>query len=378
MKAVIWITLSVHLLVAAGAAPKIEVERLPKGAIQPQVAIDAQGTVHLLYFKGEPGGGQVYYTTASKAAKKFGQPVQVNKAPNGAIAIGTVRGPQFAVTSSGDVHVTWMGGEGAPRAKLGDRETTGFFYTRKLASMTEFEPERNLVRVAGQLDGGGSVAADDRGNVYVLWHGAPLDQEGEQLRTVYLAHSKNSGAEFAVERPIWREATGACGCCGMKTYADRQGDLFVLYRAAFTPTDRSLIGAKSSDEGKDFQRILSSEWKIAACPMSTASLGGAGEATYGAWERDGKVLWSRLPDSAEFKTVDGRENQKHPTVTSDTAGNVLVLWSEGTGWNKGGKIAWQSFDGAGKSTGKSGRADDLPAWSFGAAFPIEGGFRILY
>ena len=34
-----------------------------------------------------------------------------------------------------------------------------------------FEPQRNVMQFAEGLDGGGSVAADVQGNVYVAWHG---------------------------------------------------------------------------------------------------------------------------------------------------------------------------------------------------------------
>ena len=36
----------------------------------------------------------------------------------------------------------------------------------------QFEPQRNLMQETFALDGGGSVAADAEGNVYVAWHGS--------------------------------------------------------------------------------------------------------------------------------------------------------------------------------------------------------------
>jgi hypothetical protein len=45
---------------------------------------------------------------------------------------------------------------------------------------TEFEPERNLIHAAYGLDGGGAVAADTAGDVYVFWHAPTPGTEGER------------------------------------------------------------------------------------------------------------------------------------------------------------------------------------------------------
>ena len=49
---------------------------------------------------------------------------------------------------------------------------------------TAFEPERNLIHAAYGLDGGGTLAADRAGNVYVFWHSPAPGTEGEANRRV--------------------------------------------------------------------------------------------------------------------------------------------------------------------------------------------------
>ena len=49
--------------------------RVPNHGIQPQVAVDAEGTVHLLYFKGDPGAGDVFYAR-SKDGEHFHHPIR--------------------------------------------------------------------------------------------------------------------------------------------------------------------------------------------------------------------------------------------------------------------------------------------------------------
>ncbi len=156
--------------------------------------------------------------------EEFGDAIRVNGRPAGAMAIGTIRGGQLAVGEKGRVHVAW---NGLPPRK-GEHHLAPMLYTRLNDAGTAFEPERDLITTARGLDGGGSVAADDRGDVYVMWHAPkPGNTLGEAGRAVFVARSRDGGRTFAPERLAVDEPTGACGCCGMKALADGRGNLFV-------------------------------------------------------------------------------------------------------------------------------------------------------
>ncbi len=65
------------------------------------------------------------------------------------------------------------------------------FYSRLNDGGTAFEPERNLMTRTFGLDGGGTLAADTVGNVYVAWHGKiPGAADGEAGRQVWMAVSR--------------------------------------------------------------------------------------------------------------------------------------------------------------------------------------------
>src|SRR5260370_40885988 len=91
-----------------GEASKVAVLRVPDHGIQPQVAVDAKGVVHLLYFKGEPGGGDVYYARSEDGAHFNKHPLRVNSQPGSVVAMGNIRGAHLAVSKNGRVHVAWM------------------------------------------------------------------------------------------------------------------------------------------------------------------------------------------------------------------------------------------------------------------------------
>jgi hypothetical protein len=102
------------LCVAAGSAisepswnPDISLVRVPNGGIQPETVMDRSGTLHLLYYSGDPAGGNLYYVKSSDAGRTWSAPLHVNSEAATAIAAGTIRGGQIAVGRNGRIHVAW-------------------------------------------------------------------------------------------------------------------------------------------------------------------------------------------------------------------------------------------------------------------------------
>lgn len=49
------------------AAPRVSLERTPEGGIQPQVVADANGIIHLLYYKGDAKAGNLFLHSTRNA-----------------------------------------------------------------------------------------------------------------------------------------------------------------------------------------------------------------------------------------------------------------------------------------------------------------------
>ena len=250
----------------------VTIVRLPSGGIQPQVAVDSKGTAHVVYFVGDPANGDLFYSTLNGAT--FSKPIRVNSEPGSAIATGTVRGARIAVGRGGRVHVAWNGSARATPKGPGD--STPMLYARLDPSQGRFEPQRNIVQAAIGLDGGGAIAADDRGRVFIAWHAGGPTSKGEGDRRVWLATSVNDGQSFSKEVPVSDPSTGACGCCGMDGLVDRTGSFFLLYRSARDVVHRDTYLLSSTD-GVRFSSLKIDEWNICACPMSTFSLAQAAD-----------------------------------------------------------------------------------------------------
>ena len=98
---------------AMAEPPKVKLVRVPDGGIQPQVAVDERGTVHLLFYKGPEAGGDLFYVRSGDGGATWSAPVRVNSVPGSAIAVGTIRGAQLALGAGGRVHVVWNGSKQA-------------------------------------------------------------------------------------------------------------------------------------------------------------------------------------------------------------------------------------------------------------------------
>src|SRR4051794_8424631 len=136
--------------VAPDAAALVTLVRVPHGGIQPEVAVDGRGVLHLLYFVGEPRGGNLFYVRSPDYGQTFSPPLRVNSQDGSAIATGTIRGGQLALGRDGRIHVGWNGSDTAlPRGLINpanNQPSAPFLYTRSNPEGTAFEPQRNLTR----------------------------------------------------------------------------------------------------------------------------------------------------------------------------------------------------------------------------------------
>src|SRR5882762_2490849 len=223
-----------HFRVAASTPtiPQITLLRTPHGGIQPQTELDRDGVLHMIYFKGDASAGDIEYVERQPGAQDFSRPIRVNSEPRSAVAIGTVRGPQIAIGRNGRAYAIWFGSQKSG----GPAGTIPVLFSRLNDSRTAFEPQRDLMQYATGGDGGISVAADARGDVYAVWH-AMGTEPGEDHRRVYLARSTDEGKTFAREAPISPAELGACGCCGIRAFADERGTLFGEHPSGYDAAD---------------------------------------------------------------------------------------------------------------------------------------------
>lgn len=368
---------------AAGHDDPVQLISVPDTGIQPQIAI-AGKTLHLIYFGGDPKHGDIFYVRSNDFGRSFSASLRVNSQPASALAIGSIRGAQVSVGKGNRIHVAWNGSDVAePRGPLNPEAGTPgspMLYARLDDRGAAFEPQRNLMQRTFGLDGGGSVASDRSGNVYVAWHGkAPGSAEGEAGRSVWIARSSDEGHSFAKELPATAQPTGACGCCGLKIFADSRGEIYGLYRSARENVHRDIYLLRSSDAGQTFSAALLHPWNINACPMSSMAFLEAGSDVLAAWETQTQVHFApvnRGIDGAKDAIVAPsgvNPKRKYPALARNQRGETLLAWVEGSGWQHGGMLGWQIFDPSGRPMAACSAPRSVPVWSFPAAFSLPDG-----
>jgi len=198
----VWVTACLaaagSLACRAGEVDQVVTMRAPDGGISPQVVVDDGQAVHLIYFKGKPQGGDILYVRSTDGGQTFSHPIRVNSTVESVLVSESVRSPHLALGKGNRVHVSWQTRTAMTCSRLNDEGTA-------------FEREQMVSRFTSHLDGGGSIAADRAGHVYVVWH-ANAGGHGEENRRVYVARSRDGGKTFERERsPWWPAARRANG-----------------------------------------------------------------------------------------------------------------------------------------------------------------------
>jgi hypothetical protein len=199
---------------SAGAA-NVRVEDVPERGVQPQVVVDTAGTAHLIYLKGDAQHTDVRYVRRAKGVRAWSAPVAVNNEPGTAVAMGTIRGAQLALGQKGTLHVVWNGA--MKPGTGGAAQGMPLYYTRLEPGQTTFAPQRNLLGETGALDGGASIAADEKGDVFAVWHGkAPGAAAGETWQGAGRGGRRNRARRLCAEvqrqrRDFRHAANRECG-----------------------------------------------------------------------------------------------------------------------------------------------------------------------
>ena len=118
--------------------------------------------------------------------------------------------------------------------------------------------------------------------------------------------------------------------------------------------------------------------------MSTMALVEGPNGVVAAWETDGQIYFAGIkPGTTAFtqpQAAPGRgRERKHPALAVNPRGEMILAWTEGTGWERGGALAWQVFDRSGKPTEGKGRVDaGIPVWGLPTVVASDAGFTIIH
>ncbi len=350
----------------AGSSEGVVLWRVPDAGRLPRAVIDDAGTVHLVYFQGEPAGGDLVYVTRQRGETTWSDPQYVNSEPQTVTGVGPIDGGQIALGKSNRLHVAWF------RIR-----PTEFFYTRTNPQGTAFEPQFGLAAADG-VEAAPSLAVDDDGNVFMFWHAGAIEDAD---RAVYVAVSHDEGTIWEPPRRVNAKTEGVCNCCGLHALNDA-GALYLSYRGAGDNERRGQRLLASSDGGHTFSDDLIHPWELRACPVSTTTLSQGSAGTTVAWETQGQVYFAEIARLEARVSPAGIADtrRKNPSVAVNHRGETILAWGDGPGLRSGGTLYWQVFDAEhAPVSGQAGGSEMIPEGSVAIALAQpDGTFVVIF
>ena len=290
-------------------------------------ALDTDGKIWLAQVK----DGHVFVASSEDGGTRFGKPVQVTPVPESIAADGENR-PKIAIAADGVVVLTWT--QALPQKYSGNIR-----FARSVDGGDTFSKPITLNddgRITShRFD---SLAVDGKGRVAVAWLDA-RDRDAAKEKggtypgvSVYIAQSKDSGAQFDANR---RLVEHVCECCRTGMTWSREGPV-VFWRNLFDKNTRDFsIGWLDSGE---VRRATDDEWKIDACPHHGGGIAADGNGVlHLVWFTQGKtrqgLFYKRIDGQIESPAMalgNPAAQAGHPGVAA--AGSTVVLtWREFNG-----------------------------------------------
>ncbi len=373
---------------AAWSAVDVRPERVPEGGLQPDALVDAQGRVHLIYLSGDPKAADIHCVSRESGRGEWSRPQTVNSEAGAAVALGSVRGARLAVGGSGILHVVWNGSSKVPATASG---SAPLLYSRSKPSGEGFEPQKALGGTTRHLDGGASVAADGKGTVWVVWHAAlptaPAGGDDETHRAVFLSVSRDEGRSFDAPRRIDPPGMGVCACCALDAGIGPDGSGWVLVRGAAGKSQRGMQLLTAGAGALKFERRSLDSWDLNQCPLSTTRLGWAVGSPVAVWLSEGRIRLGQMGQTGRTNGGDrvravsepGRKANHLVVVPLEGSGSLVVAWTEGTAWQRGGDLAWRTVGADASQDSPVQRLPGVPVWGSVAAWrEADGHVTVLY
>lgn len=262
-------------LVLAGAPVTLDEGSTPNHPQQPQVAVDRDGIIHVVYGVGQ----QVRYRRSGDGGQTFS--AAVNLPPVGELSLGMRRGPRIAVSDE-VICVTVIGGA---QGKGKDGDVLAF--RSEDQGRTWAGPSRVNDVADSAREGLHAMAAGPKGAMSCVW----LDLRHRKTE-VMASRSSDGGRTWLPNVLVYQSPDGSvCECCHPSVAIDDRGHLHVLWRNSLAGK-RDMYAATSTDGGATFgpaARLGSGTWPLDACPMDGGAIAVVGHQVATIWRRGTEV-----------------------------------------------------------------------------------------
>lgn len=299
------------------------------GAIQPHLAIGADGAVYVVMIH----QGNIAVSVSRDEGTSFGSPV-VAIDVKGRARGGAHRGPRIGVDMRHRLTVT------APvtfdEAETRRRYPTAELYvTQSVDGGRTWTAPLQVNEVSKQApEALHWMVVAPGGETHIAW----LDMRARQEHGQDIYYSRLIDGKLTANQ---RVASTVCECCAPGLAVDPLGNPLLAYREGGSKPSREIFTRRSTDGGRHFTdaiQVNRTNTREETCPMSAPAVAVSvdGKRTAIAWKdiRTGEpnVYWSvseQAPFGEERLVHESTEGiQNHPSLTFDKAGRVWVAWDD--------------------------------------------------
>ncbi len=276
---------------------------------QPQAAIGADGSVHVVF-----GVGDAVQYARSANGRTFEKPKLAFRVPN--MPLGMRRGPRVTIAKDVIV-VTAIGG------KVGKGRDGDVLSWRSADNGTTWQgPVRVNDTADSAREGLHAMASGEDGSVWCVW----LDLRDKKSE-VYAARSIDSGTTWGPNLCVYRSPDGSvCECCHPSVAVGKSG-VHIMFRNSLAG-NRDMYITSSADDGKSFapaSKLGHGAWSLDACPMDGGMLATTPAGSMQTvWRRDGNVYAAMATDDPEEDLGQGQQ----PWIAANKQGSFIV-WTSG-------------------------------------------------
>ncbi len=296
----------------------IKIEQNLGAGSQPEIAVDANGIIRIVYGVKNGKERDLYYVSSIDGGKSYSPPFLVGKFSQ--MGLGMGRGPQLTTTKDYTV------------ATVGDHN--GNLFAVNLSNSTHQWSAPVKVNDADTTakEALSGLAAGKDNLVYTAWLDTRIGNNN-----LYGALSVDGGLTWGKNKLIYKgEQNGICDCCKPSVYINKSGQISVLFRNKLDGA-RNMYLITSTDNGAHFEKAQKQgkgDYMINACPMDGGDLtvNSNGEAST-VWRRQ-MGIYIKQTGKPEIKLGTGRT----PVILQTPKGNVIV-------WQQDNNIQLRSPDG---------------------------------
>lgn len=374
-----WILVFASCAVVAHAqvtfSPAVNVSNDAGNSQKPQIAVDAQGNINLVWLDSSPGNLSVFFSRSTNGGATLSTPENLSNNPGGSALF-----PQVAVDSNGNIFVAWFdsnsgnpsifirrsvdGGAtfstaisepavrwpifmavdafnrinvvwaandstGVPQVVFSSSANAGMSYSGPLTISSDIGGV-STSSVGSSLPG--YMVLDSNGNIHVTWIEIPSPQGPVNI---LFSRSTDGGATFAAPKQVVSSGSPQIGVAGLAV--DGSGSIHVLWASLVGNVYNAYLN-RSSDSGatfvaENFQTGYTGFYPFAG--MAADSRGGV-NVTWNSSGQNPLLNFARSNDQgATFatKTIAGGDysDPGAPSILTDAGGNIDVVWAQGGG-----------------------------------------------